>query len=513
MPESPVGAPETRPPLSPGMGFAALSFGANLAVALVSAVATSRLYGIEVIGRYSLAMTPWLLLVAVSTVSEQIAMIRLLATMGRGTREATGVFLAVLSVSSCLTALMSVPVLLLSAAALRGPVEHGGVLGPAIAIVVGYVVFENPAWNLDSVLSAFSQGRRLFWCRLTTVSSFLILAVAFRSGTDRVWGLALATVASFAIGLGARLVATRDLLGARPRWADYRDGLRRLPEILRFGIRLIPGQVFIGLTLQAPVWIVAGSSSLAQVGAYSRASTMAVRLNEASYRVNEMLFPDLVRHHARGDAGAFAGALGRTLRLALAGLLLVAALGGGAAAGVMRVFGAGFGQAAGALAFLLLAHVSYVAASIVGSAFSASDRPQLNSGFSAVRLLAGVSLMAVVTPRYGITATAAAFFGAHLLELAGRVLWLRRRLGLRGAGVLDARTVLALGGSFLAAFAAARGITLVLGDGALGLVSALGIGLAAFAAAATATDLVEPAERRSVVRRARAVVRRPRATV
>lgn len=155
-----VPGPQGR--VSPGLGFAGLSFFVNAFVVLASAVVTSRLYGIEVVGTYALAIAPWGLLVSLSTVSEQVAMIRTLAVIERKTDEATGLFFAVLSASMTLTAVMAVPVFFVSRAALDGPIDQQSAVAPAAAILLGYVLFENPGWNLESVLSAYSEGRRLF---------------------------------------------------------------------------------------------------------------------------------------------------------------------------------------------------------------------------------------------------------------------------------------------------------------------------------------------------------------
>jgi O-antigen/teichoic acid export membrane protein len=483
------------------MGFAVLSFGANALFALGSAVVTSRLYGVDVIGQYGLAMTPWLLLVSLSTLSEQIAFVRTLATMRRGSDEATGLFFAVLTLSESLTALMSVPIMIVTTIVLRGPVDQPDSVLPALAIVAGYVVFENPAWNLDSVLSAFSRGRELFWCRLVTVVSFLVLSIVFYPMTESIWGLAIANVVSFALGLSARLFAVHGLISARPTHAAYRSGLRRLPGILRFGVSLLPGQFFIGMTLQAPLWLVAGSSGINEVGAYSRASTMAVRLNEASYRVNEMLFPDLVRRHNEGDLERFGGALERSIRLALTGLLLAAALAGGAAEPVMKVFGDGFSSAAGVLAFLVLAHVCYVVASIVGSAYNAAGKPQMNSKFSAIRFVVSLSLVTVFVRHHGITAAAAGFFAGHALELMVRVYWLRRSLGLRASRILGPSVLARFIVVYAGAFAASRAVAEVVSSPKLALPLALVAGGVSFVALALLTRLIDAHERGAITGR------------
>jgi O-antigen/teichoic acid export membrane protein len=480
------------------MGFAALSFAVNVVFALASAVVTSRLYGVRVIGQYGLAMTPWLLLVSLSTVSEQVAFVRTLATMQRGSNEATGLFFAVLTLSESLTTLMSVPIVIVSAAVLHGPLDQGASALPAMVIVAGYVIFENPAWNLDSVLSAFSRGRELFWCRLVTVVTFLALSAALYPMTESVWGLAIANVVSFALGLSARLVAVRGLIRPFPTRAAYSDGLRRLPAILRFGVSLLPGQFFIGVTMQAPLWLVANYRGINEVGAYSRASTMAVRLNEASYRVNEMLFPDLVRRHEEGDIEHFRGALERSLRLALTGLLLAASLAGGAAEPVMKVFGDGFSSAAGVLVFLVLAHVCWVSAAIVGAAYNAAGKPYLNSMFSAIRFVVTLCLVTLLVRRHGITAAAAGFFAAHAVELLVRVSYLRRALGLRAGRALGpallARVVIAYAGGFLVSRLASD----LISETIVALPVALIAGAACFVALALLTGLIDTEERRAI---------------
>lgn len=491
--------------LSPGMGFAGLSFAVNAVIVLVSAVATSRLYGVDVIGEYGLAMTPWLVLVSLSTVSEQVAMIRALANMRRGSDEATGLAYAVLTMSTSLTALMAVPVLVITTLILRNQVGDGYSPWPAVTIVLGYLVFENVAWNLDSVLSAFNEGGRLFWGRLCTAGSFLVVSVALYPVTESVWGLALATVVSFAAGLVARLVAIRGLIGGWPSRAHYTEGLHRLPDLLRYGAKLLPQQFFVGLTLQAPLWLVAGSATSAQLGAYSRASTMAQRLDEAAYRINEMLFPDLVRMHVADRRQAFIATLGRTLRLALVGLLFAAALAGGAAVPLMGIFGEGFEAGAGAFTFLVLAHVCFVASSVVGAAYNSFGKPQVNSMFSTVRFVVGLSLLWLLVT-HGITAASAGLFVGYLIELVIRIALVRPMLELPAAA-LDVGTVARMVLAYCGAFAASRLVLGVTSSGLLGLVLALAVGAAVFTGIALGTHLIDANERNAIVGRVRRLAR------
>ncbi len=481
--------------LSPGLGSAGMSFLVNALLVLVSAVVTSRLYGVEQIGLYALSIAPWQLLVSLSTVSEQVAMVRALARLHPGSDEATGLFFAVSSASVVLTALMAVPVMIVSRFVLSGPVDQPDTIGPALLILVGYVLLENPGWNLDSVLSAFSEGKRLFWARFSVVITFLVVSVLLRLVTSSVWGLAIATVASFAVGLVVRIVFIRGLIGLAPTWKDYRLGVSRLPELLRFGLGLVPGQVFIGATLQLPLIIVANSVGLRGVGAYSRASTMAVRLNEAGFRINEMLFPDLVRYSVEDDMAGFAATLKRVVRVALLGLVLIASVAGGAAEGVMRVFGAGFSSASGALVLLVLVHVCYVAASVIGSGFNALDRPHLNSMFSVIRFVIGLGLVAILTSRYGITAAAGGLLVGYSIEVVARVVWFHQLLDDQHGWLIGGWDVVRMAASYGATFGVIRLLSVPLGHGPLSIVVGSFFGVTVFLAVARITGLLDYQDR------------------
>jgi len=490
--------------LSPGIGYAGLSFVTSAVIVLVNAIVTSRLYGVDVIGQYGLAITPWLVLVSLSTVSEQVAMIRALAHMPRGSDEATGLAFAVFTMSETLTALMAIPVMVVSGIILHRQVGARFSPWPAVVIVVGYVVFENVSWNMDSVLSAFNEGARMFWSRTATVVVFLVAAIALYPVTGSVWGLTIATVVSFATGLVARLIAVRGLIGLWPHREHYTAGLHKLPDLLRYGLRLLPQQAFVGLTLQAPLWFIAGNATAAEIGAFSRASTMAQRLDEAAYRANEMLFPDLVRMHLKNRLESFVSTLARTFRLALAGLLLAAALGGGASEPLMNIFGKGFAAGAGALVFLLLAHVCFVACSMVGSAYNSYGKPQVNSAFGTIRFGVGLSLV-VLLARYGITAASAGLFVGYFLELVVRVAMMHRILDLPGP-VVELGVVVRLLLAYSGGFAASRFVVMAV-PGFAGLVLGLGAGFFVFVGLSLGTHLIDTHDRNAILRRVKRLAR------
>ena len=84
-----------------------------------------------------------------------------------------------------------------------------------------------------------------------------------------------------------------------------RDAFRHVPEIMRFGLKLAPGNLAEGISYDAPIWVLGFSMPAAAVGAYSRAWQTTNRLFAFGYRINEMLLPTLVERIAGGDRDGF----------------------------------------------------------------------------------------------------------------------------------------------------------------------------------------------------------------
>ncbi len=135
---------------------------------------------------------------------------------------------------------------------------------------------------------------------------------------------------------------------------ELRAGLRTLPDILRFGLRVTPGSLADGASAEAGTWILGLFSSVAAVGAWNIAWTLGKRTLDLNIRLAEMLFPTLVQRWAAEDRHGFQRALTDSTRYVVTVMLLPAAVAGGAADGVMGLFGPGFSQASGALVLLLL---------------------------------------------------------------------------------------------------------------------------------------------------------------
>jgi O-antigen/teichoic acid export membrane protein len=241
---------------------------------------------------------------------------------------------------------------------------------------------------------------------------------------------------------------------------------------------------------------------VALVGAYSRASGLAVRLNDAGYRVNEILFPTLTERYESGDHHGFERILLSSQRLTAIPLAVAAGAGGGAAAGILGMFGPGFARGAGALAFLLAAYSLTVICMIQGGGLLAAGRPGWSTWVAVVRLIVSVSLMVPFAHLFGATGVAAALFVGCVI-VAVQAAWYLRRAALSPASTpAQLRTLTVVGLVYAVAFAVAH-----LVDGALPGVAGAGIAVCAGALAAAPVALlpggISPDERRSALRRLR----------
>jgi O-antigen/teichoic acid export membrane protein len=330
------------------------------------------------------------------------------------------------------------------------------------------------------VLTGFRAGRLFFWIRLHQALAFVCVSVVAGIVWGTVWGLVLATAAASLTSFAHRVLVVRAFM----RWlvprADLHQGFRTLPELVKFGLRIAPGSVASGLSNEAATWVLGGFGSLSAVGAYNRAWTLARRFVEGNWLVTEMLLPTLVERRTDRDTAGFDRALVDTTRYAAIGLLLVAAVGGGAAHGVMALFGPGFEAGADALALLLLVPALVGVTAIQRTALLAGDRPGITSVILVARLAVTLVATFVLTWRLGVT-------GAALGVLSGAAasaMWMaavtRRHLTapLRALWPVHEMAALAVafGGGFLAARATERAL-----DSLVGLVPALLAGIAAYA--------------------------------
>jgi O-antigen/teichoic acid export membrane protein len=409
--------PGRRASYREGLSFAALSFGSVACVSLVSSVANSRIYGIEVIGEYAIAAATIAALRLASTTKERPALVRELATLEPRDARVTGLFVATLAFSAVLTCLVGALVLAVAYVLFSGPIGRPDLTVVAAVFVAGYVLLGNTAENLTVVFHGFRAGRQLFWIRLHEATVALALAVVLGLTNGTVWGLIGATLGAQATALVHRLFSVRSFMRFSASRTILGDGFRTLPSLIRFGLKITPGTLADGASNQSGTWILGSFASIASVGAYGRAFSLSVQLSTVQWRISEMLFPTLVERRAKRDGPGYSRALVDSLRYATIALLLPAAAAGGGADGVMRVFGPGFEKGADALAILLLFPALASLCEMQRLALYSLDRPWLASIAGLLRFITTVGLGFWLIPQLGATGAALALVLGLIIDL------------------------------------------------------------------------------------------------
>ncbi|MGH2937680.1 MAG: lipopolysaccharide biosynthesis protein [Solirubrobacterales bacterium] len=440
-----------------GFIFGAFSFAGATVIGLISTVVTSRLYGVEIVGQFALVAAPVAALWVLSTVKEQQALIKEITGLEPREPRVSQLFAVVFSFSWALTGVVGLLTAIVCWFVFRGPLGRPELVAPTFVSIAGYIVITNTCWNLDSVFSAFVAGRVLFWVNLHQGVSFVVLATGLSFVEHSVWGLTIATIASFGTSLVQRLIAVRHYVRPHLTWREYREGLAVLPELLRFGIKATPGQIAQGAAQQGGVWALGVVASTAVVGAYSRAVVIPRNLQTASMRITAVLYPTLVGRHQAGDGHGFDRAMIDSIRYEVIGMLLIAAAIGGAADYVLQIFGSGFSRAAPALVLLML-YPAFAGITVTQTqALWATDRPALTSWISGARLFVNLALLIVLTPSIGIAGPAIAVLSGEVVYVALAGLALRRTMTrpLRETWKIRERIVVLL--AYAAGFGAAYG--------------------------------------------------------
>lgn len=473
-----------RPSLRSGLSFGALSFGAGAFLAVISSIVTARLYGIDVIGEFALVAAPAGMIWFLSNAGEQTASVRLLVDLPNRHPQVTGIFFAVFGFSMALTVVVGALVLVAAYWLLEGPIGRPDLFAPAAVNTIGCVFVSNPAWNLETPLKAFMAGRELFWIRLLQALTFLVIAIALSFGSADVWALVVATIASWGLSLGHRLLAVRPFVNLRPRASEVRAGVSLLPEILAYGVRIVPGMLSNGIAYEVGVWVLGLKATVATVGAYSRAWSIIRRFAEVNWRVSEMLFPALISRRKDGDTEGFARASLDTMRYVLLLALLPAAVGGGGAESIMRVFGPGFEQGSWALAILVLVPPLSLLETAQKTVLLAVERPAATSVASVCQMVLTVAATFAATDWLGITGPAVALVGGFVAVIAIQGLMLRGIFAVRFRTMFPLSHVAGALLAYASGFGAAR-LAEGLVDGlVLSLVAVFALGTIAYAGVA-----------------------------
>jgi len=474
--------PSKRGSYRAGFAFGTVGFVVVALFGAVSTVVTARLYGVRVIGQYALVMAPASALWVLSNIKEQAALIKEITGLPPLHPRVTQLFAAVLTFSVALTTLVAALTMAVCWFVFRGPLHAPELLAPTLATILGYVLITNTGWNIDAIFSAFVAGRQIFSVRLHEVLSFIAIAALANAFWPSVWGLVIATTGAPLTTLIHRLVLVRGFVRMRLSRDEYRLGLRVLPELLRFGLRATPGQIAQSASQQGGVWALGIVAPIAVVGAYSRALTIPQRLQQASLRISEVLYPTLVGRHTQGDGHGFDRALIDSIRYEVIGMLLIAAAFGGAARSVLEIFGAGFSRATSALVLLLLFPALASITVTQTQALWAVNRPGKSSVIAFARLIVTLVLLVLLTPPLGITGPAIALLGGYVVYVVLGGLALRSSLTrpLRATWPRSERLALPL--AYLAGFAAAKAVEHSL-HSLVGLMLSLAAGTLAYVAA------------------------------
>jgi O-antigen/teichoic acid export membrane protein len=449
--------PSRRASYRTGFYFGSLSFLATAILGLVSTIVTSRLYGVEIIGEYALVFAPVAALNLLSSIKEQKGLIKEITSLPPRHPRVTQLFAAVFTFSWTLTTVVAIFDAIACSFVFPGPLNAPELLAPAYVSIVGYLVFTNTDSNIDAIFSAFVAGRQLFWVRLHEIISTIVLAVAAGLIWHSVWGLVIATIGSSVTSLLHRAIAVRAFVRPRLTLGEYRLGMEVLPNLLRFGLKATPGQIAQGASQQAGVWALGIVASTAVVGAYSRAFSLPQRLQQASLRITEVLYPTLVGRHSEGDRHGFDRALIDSIRYEVIGLLLIGAALGGASQAVMNIFGPGFDQAAPALALLAVFPALASVTVAQTQALWAVDRPGWTSMVAIARFAITLALLIVLTPKIGVVGPAIALLSGYLVVIVLSGVALRPFLARPMRATWSLRERFALVVAYAAGFAAAHG--------------------------------------------------------
>jgi O-antigen/teichoic acid export membrane protein len=477
-----------------GVSFGALSFGVMATLGVVSSIVIARMYGVRVLGEFALVVAPANAVWYLSSTRERTAFVRELATQPPRAPRVTGLFTAMLAFSLALTIAVAAIGMSITYLVFRGPIGQPDLFVPALANMVSYVLLTNTGWNLDAVFSGFRAGRELFWIRLHQSAAFLALAIGVGIVWGGVWGLVVAGAGSTLTSVIHRVVAVRGFMRPIVPRADIRDGFRTLPDLIRFGLKILPGSIANGVSNEAGTWALGITGSVAGVGAFNRAWTLGRRFIEVNWRITEMLFPTLVERRAAGDTEGFDRALVDTIRYCAVATLLPAAAGGGAAVAVMELFGTDFVRAADALSLILLMPALLIVTSVERYALFAVDRPLLTSAIGIARMVVTLGTTVLFTLWLGITGAALGLFAGGLTDVVMMSAVTKRHLSRPVHVLWPLREMLVLALAYGAGFGAARLVDSSV-EGLFGLAPALVVGGLAFAGVFWLAGGVNPRDR------------------
>jgi O-antigen/teichoic acid export membrane protein len=467
-----------------GLKYSAYDSATMLVLGLASAVVTARVFGAEVIGAFALTTLLTGSLHMVSNVREQGGLVRELTHFEPGAPEARALLWLTLAFSVALTAAVLIPFGALSVFLLSDVFDHPELLGPFAVLAATYLAIDNTAFNFEAPLVAYRDGRAVWIARSAVTVTMIVGAAACALLDERsIWGLVVITVAASIAGMALRFHAVWRLLGLRTDAAQLRRVRPRLRSIIWFGARQTPLNYTESAVEYADTAVLGATVSLGAIGAYNRAYTLYRRAGQVPLALGRLYFPTLTALLARGETEAVLRVYLVSTRYLILLLLPASTWLAACAPGVLKVFGPGFDQAAGALAILAFVLVLDGYAKTAGGLLSALDRPGVVSLVSVGSAVVNVTLCLLLIEPLGLEGAALANAGGWALECAVLMLLCASAAGRPALKMLEGRflarliAACALAGACLAA---ARGLPAALVWQLLATVPAFGAGLVIF---------------------------------
>jgi O-antigen/teichoic acid export membrane protein len=387
---------------------------------ILTAVVASRLYGIKVVAEFALVIAPWAVLVRISTIAEHLGFMRVAAVMPVRSRQLGALFRALLRFSTALTLVMSIFTSIATALLYFGPVNRPHLILPAITLLLGYLLFDNVGWNLDTLLTSTRQHLPLFYARISQSISILIVTWALAFRMPNVWGLTLGTLFGYVFPFVVRIPAAIRVLPKSLSDDDHTAARREFRTLLKFSKDFIPNSWMAGISGQSPTLVLGTYSTDAQLGVFSRAAGITGRLQDIVFRMGANVVTYLSRAFSESRT-KFVELSRRTLTLTIVAIGLPVSILFGSATSVLRVFGRDFVSGATSLRILAVSVlIASVVSAITAIVIVSVERATILAWSGAATQLIGVLVSFPLVRNWGATgASLAQLFASGFSLLAG----------------------------------------------------------------------------------------------
>jgi O-antigen/teichoic acid export membrane protein len=422
-------------------------------MALVLAI--SRVQGVEMLGKYSLMMTVFVLGQSCATLGLPVLITRDVARA----RETAGRYFVTASV---VTTGLLLPLVVLAVPAL-----HWLVADTELTRALGYVLVA----LLPSVLTLYGEAVLLAFERAVDFVAVGLAENVLRATVGAALVLTGHGIAALALSLlGLRLFAAAVLLGVlRLRGIDLRAGVDR-----RLGRALVSSMPVVGsiplvnaLYARADIFMLTWLGTWAEVGLYSAAARLVDVARTVAPAYSRALYPVLSRLQGT-SLDEFAKVARRSLRdLLLVVVPIALVLSGLAYPLITLLYGSDLAPAAGSLRVLAWTLVPVAAAGTLAQMLFSAKKQGVDLSVNVIATVVAVALNALLIPRWGALGAAVTALFSACLYATVQYLWVRSAVADPSAHAYVGKLVaVGLGSCALMALVSGTGAILT---GALGL--------------------------------------------